>query len=68
MLLFEQINEDQLREQWLHTPMTQSLKEFKKQYGPKKAPQKISKEKQQEALNYAYQFIKPTKPLEGEVK
>lgn len=68
--LFEEEREEKLYNQWLHTQMTQSFKEFKKQQMSANgiAETKIpSKEEQQKSLDFAYQFIKPTKPLESEV-
>lgn len=64
--LMKKIQDEALREQWLHTQMTQSFKDFKKQQGFTEV-KSISKEEQAQSLNYAYQFIKPNKPLESEV-
>ncbi|MEL0521904.1 hypothetical protein MHI03_02985 [Enterococcus sp. PS01304] len=50
--------------------MTQSFNDFKKQQMSASGVTKTkvpTKEEQQESLDFAYQFIKPTKPLESEV-
>ncbi|WP_241161948.1 MULTISPECIES: peptide methionine sulfoxide reductase [unclassified Enterococcus] len=70
--LFEEQQEEALREQWLHTQMTQSFNEFKKQQGVRKGRNQqtktISKEEQEKALAFAYQFIKPNDLPESEVR
>lgn len=66
--LFEEVREETLKEQWLHTQMTQSFKDFKKQQLAKtgvSTVKAVSKQAQQQALDFAYQFIKPT-PLMSE--
>lgn len=70
--LFEEEREEKLYNQWLHTQMTQSFNDFKKQQGitsgRNQKVKSVSKEEQKEALDFAYQFIKPNKPLpESEV-
>ncbi|EPI05044.1 peptide methionine sulfoxide reductase domain protein [Enterococcus faecalis 13-SD-W-01] len=70
--LFEEEREEKLYNQWLHTQMSQSFNDFKKQQGitsgRNQKVKSVSKEKQKEALDFAYQFIKPNKPLpESEV-
>lgn len=67
--LFEQEREEMLREQWLHTQMTQSFKDFKKQQMSASGITKAkvpTKEEQQKSLDFAFQFIKPQK-TESEV-
>lgn len=68
--LFEERQEESLREQWLHTQMTQPYKDFKKQQMSASGRTKTkipTKQEQQKSLDFAYQFIKPDKPLESEV-
>ncbi|EAD0738589.1 peptide methionine sulfoxide reductase [Listeria monocytogenes] len=64
--------EERVYNQWLHTQMTQSFKEFKKQQNiqsvRKKKVQVTSKEAQQAALDYAFQFVKPNQPIKSEVE
>lgn len=70
MWLFDERNEEIMKEQWLHTQMTQSFNDFKKQQMSASGVTKAkvpTKQEQQESLDFAYQFIKPTKPLESEV-
>lgn len=61
--------EEKIYGQWLHTQMTQSFQDFKKQqkYRPLRnnKAKSTTKEEQQKALDFASQFVKP--PKESEV-
>lgn len=64
--LFEVDQEERLYNQWLHTNMQQSFKDFKKQQNvvslrKRKNSKPVTKQEEQDLLAFASQFVKPTK-------
>lgn len=62
--LFDQEGEDRLYNQWLHTSMQQSFKDFKKtrqhqKIRKSKADKPVTKEDEKRMLEFAAQFVKP---------
>lgn len=72
LYLQEVEQEERVYKQWLHTQMTQSFNDFKKQQNiqsMRKNKVKVSsKEEQQAALDYAFQFVKPNQSIKSEVE
>lgn len=71
LFIFDQERDERLYNQWLHTSMQQSFKDFKKAQGQqnirkKKAEKPVTKDEEKRLLDFATQFIKPNKP-ESEV-
>lgn len=63
---FETDQDERVYDQWLHTQMSESFKEFKKRQKvesirKKKSQQPVTKEEESERLAFATQFIKPNK-------
>lgn len=66
LYLFETEREERVYNQWLHTNMQQSFKDFKaaQNYQSIRKKQKekpVTKEEEKEMIDYALQFIKPSK-------
>ncbi|MDT2485057.1 peptide methionine sulfoxide reductase [Enterococcus avium] len=66
---FEADQDERVYNQWLHTSMTQSFKDFKKEQDvqtirKKKIETPLSKEEESQRLAFATQFIKPKQKSE----
>ena len=65
LFVFEKEQDERIYEQWLHTNMQQSFKDFKKAQNyrsirKKKSEKPITKEEEKQMLDFALQFIKPS--------